>query len=77
MTDGKLALLRLAHREFVSVSASAEMLLSNGIDHEAADGETWILLKRMSEIQTTADKIAARLEVVLEKHADVEVSEIY
>jgi hypothetical protein len=77
MTDGKLALLRLAHREFVSVSASAEMLLSNGIDHEAADGETWVLLKKMAKIQTDADKIAARLEVVLEKYADVEVSEIY
>ena len=71
MTDGKLALLRLAAREFEGVSASAEMFISNGYNHEAADAEVWALLKEMATIQKKADKMLARVEGKIMPHNDV------
>ncbi|CAB4199014.1 hypothetical protein UFOVP1336_4 [uncultured Caudovirales phage] len=77
MTNGKLALLRLAAREFEGISASAEMFLSHGINHEDADGQVWALLKKMEKIQMRADKIRAKLDSQLEKYGEIAVQEIY
>lgn len=75
MTNGKLALLRLAAREFESVSASAEMFISNGYNHEAADADVLALLKEMELIQKKADKILARVEGKIAKFSEIVLSD--
>lgn len=78
MTNEKLALLRLAAREFEGVSASAEMFISHGHNHEAADAEVWALLKEMELIQKKADKMLARVEGKIAKFSEIVLSnEIY
>lgn len=77
MTNEKLALLRLAVREFEGISASAEMFISNGYKNEAADAEVWALLKKIGAIQEKSDKILNKLYDRVAPYADIEIKEIY
>lgn len=77
MDSAKLALLRLAAREFEGVSAACEMFLGHGIHHHSADDEVWALLKQAEIIQKKADKIRDKLDRKLAPFAFVDVKEIY
>jgi hypothetical protein len=77
MTNGKLALLRLAKREFEGISASAEMFISNAHNHSEADAEIWDLLKKIGAIQEKSDKILNKLYGKTKPYEDIQIKEIY